>query len=226
VGYDSESQKLILASKSSLNGPFAQRFSDRFYSQVRNKDSSVERYLTKFNVSLVFEVIEPEFDPHIIEYPEPQLVLLDIVLRTPEFKRFSYETIRHQASLWGVGFKEKTALIESPEDFRSWLSAQEKTWDPSIEGYVIESADGQMVKVKLPYYVFWKQMRGLAARVIKGSAVTPPESELGQHFFEYLKTAPKELLESANIIQLRKAFENQVFHTSASIKPHLKSLTM
>ena len=42
---------------------------------------------------------------------------------------------------------------------------RQETMDPlaeHTEGYVIEDAAGYMVKIKLPFYTFWKKMRAAA----------------------------------------------------------------
>lgn len=62
-----------------------------------------------------------------------------------------------------------------------------------IEGFVLEDADGYMVKLKLAYYNFWKFMRSVAHEAIrKGyidnrrtSALTTP---LSNQFYGWVKT--------------------------------------
>lgn len=53
----------------------------------------IKEYVKTRNVSLVFEVVLPEKDPHIIEYKSDKLVLLDIVKRQMKYEKLPYEDV-------------------------------------------------------------------------------------------------------------------------------------
>ncbi|WP_345807532.1 T4 RnlA family RNA ligase [Bacillus pumilus] len=74
VGYDSLSNQLVFTSKSftsKLSNDHAKWVEELFYKTFnQNQVKLIEEYLKVNKASLVFEVILPEKDPHIIEYKE------------------------------------------------------------------------------------------------------------------------------------------------------------
>ena len=118
------------------------------------------------NNCLVFEVIDPVFDPHIIEYTEPQVVLLDIIDRDYKFSKQSYGQVVSFAKRYGFAFKKKAKTINSYDALVSFINAA-KEYDfefngEKVEGFVIEDSDGFQFKVKTGYYNFWKTVRRIA----------------------------------------------------------------
>ena len=81
VGCDSAAGGLVIASKSTTEGDYATAFRREFLEQFRAKLPSITDYLRRHNACLLFEVVLPRFDPHIIAYESNKLVLLDIVKR-------------------------------------------------------------------------------------------------------------------------------------------------
>ena len=81
-----------------------------------------------------------------------------------------------------------------------------------IEGFVIEDAAGRMVKLKLPYYKFWKQMRGMAEEIAQKGGIDRRHTRLdaeGEAFCRwatalYQKEGDKP--EPWNICELRRRF--------------------
>ena len=74
--------KLFAASKSTNEGPYASEFKKLIVKHLTEKGMTEEFLaadLFKRKVSCVFEVIIPDFDPHIIQYSNATLVLLDII---------------------------------------------------------------------------------------------------------------------------------------------------
>ena len=71
--------KLFFASKSTNEGPFVKYFKDIF-NKIYNDEQieNIKKKIIRENVTFVFEVIDPINDPHIIEYKESKIVLLDI----------------------------------------------------------------------------------------------------------------------------------------------------
>ena len=110
-------------------------------------------------------------DPHIIEYPESNLYLLDIVHNQMEFARFDYGQMCQIADRFGLTPKEKAFEIASWQEFFDWyydvLEEDYEYKGRKIEGFVIEDSTGFMTKLKLAYYNFWKFMRGVAQETIR-----------------------------------------------------------
>ena len=183
--------------------------------------NKIKDYIKENNVSFVFECCDMENDPHIIEYPESKVVLLDVVKNQMKFEKLSYDELFQLATKLGIKVKEKAFVIESWEDFYAWYNEVTtegyKYKGNDIEGFVIEDSVGYMTKLKLFYYKYWKKLRGVAQSVLRygnykwtGSLLTREENEfLGWCKSTFLNMTPeeKEAAKSyANICNLRKKF--------------------
>lgn len=91
--------------------------------------------------------------------------------------------------------KEKAFEIPDWQTFFDWYQDIRREGyeyrGQKIEGFVIEDRDGYMVKVKLAYYNFWKQMRTVAKEVSRKGYIdntamlaTPVANE----FYGWLRT--------------------------------------
>jgi predicted kinase len=214
VGYDSESDQLVIASKSSLTGDFKEWFQHIFFNTVSAEDrETLKFFLKENNCCFVFEVIDPENDPHMIEYENAHLVLLDVIYREVEFRKMPFTDLATIAMQFGLKYKLISKTIKDWADFYKWYNDNEQGWDETLEGYVIEDKNGFMTKVKLPFYHFWKRMRTLKDEVGKKgyikntSSLTTP---LANEFYGWARDKFKETPELLNsgIIALRKMFYN------------------
>ncbi|WJJ55323.1 hypothetical protein QB910_000079 [Dabrowskivirus KKP3916] len=211
VGYDSQSGELVISSKSRIDGDFAVRFRELFFEQFDSKQVEVIKNVCKeTNVSLVFEVIDPIFDPHIIEYKSPQLVLLDMVSRNVEYSKRDYSIVKIFAGIIGVKVKEHVATLYDWTEFYNFYNAVVVDLEDEIEGYVFEDANGFMTKLKTPYYNFWKHMRTVKdqvahdiSKVEQGWLYTPLHNKVFAFFRDY---PDRESLKHKDIITLRKEF--------------------
>ena len=80
VSYNEYEDDLFVASKSTIDSQFAQWFKDMLYEKVSSENLiKMKEFIKENNVSFVFECVDMKNDPHIIEYPESELFLLDIV---------------------------------------------------------------------------------------------------------------------------------------------------
>ena len=224
VGWNPETDDLLITSKSSPISDFSGYFKDNLLAIYGEKTLKMLRqYIKDQNVSFVFECCDMEHDPHIIEYPKTKIVLLDIVRNKTEFDKIPYNTLLAIAEPFGFEVKEKAYVLESWEDFFAWyheVNAEDYKYNNQyIEGFVVEDSSGYMVKMKLHYYKFWKRLRGVAQSVIKhghykymGSLLTPFENE----FFGWCKNLYQTLSSDerrdladksyTNIVHLRKIF--------------------
>lgn len=185
VSYDEYNDDLFIASKSTIDSQFAQWLKEAIYNQITEESrEKMKQYAKDNNVSFVFENVDMKNDPHIIEYPESKLYLLDIVYNQMDFAKYDYETMCDIAHQLGLTPKEKAFEIANWQDFYDWyydiLEEDYEYNGRKIEGFVIEDSVGYMTKLKLAYYNFWKFMRAISHEAIrngyikKTSALTTP----------------------------------------------------
>lgn len=172
LGYDARRDVPMVASKSTADGPFAGWFRDILAEKVSAPNfERLRRYLRDTESSMTFEVIDPVNDPHIIEYDEPNIVLLDIVRRATDFRKASYDTVKEVGQYFGLDVKQRAMRFENKIQFLAWYRKAEKEGlahtfgRKPVEGFVLEDASGFQTKWKSPYYRFWKQMRSQHHRV-------------------------------------------------------------
>jgi len=185
VSYNEYEDDLLIASKSTLDSQFAQWFREMLYEKVSAENiQEMKKYIKEHNVSFVFECVDMKNDPHIIEYPNSELFLLDIVQNDMNFSKYEYDTMVDVANQFGLTPKEKAFEIATWQEFFDWyydILEEDYEYDGrKIEGFVIEDSVGYMTKLKLTYYNFWKFMRSISHEAIrngyikKTSALTTP----------------------------------------------------
>lgn len=212
VGYDSESDKLIFTSKSETNTEHAEWLRDLFYKTFnRIEVVLITKELKDYNVNLVFEVIKFQDDPHIIEYPEDKIVLLDIVKRQVQYDKWDYIKVKNFAKDYGCEVKQLLRTFENWTEMYKWYRDVTQDMSLEAEGFVIEDSVGFMTKIKLPYYNFWKQMRGLKDKfarrhehTVKGGSLYTP---LHNKVFKWMKGQNPQWLKESDIISVRRKFE-------------------
>lgn len=212
VSYDHKTGDLFITSKSTPNGPYANNLREIFYQQVQNIEA-VKEYLKNNNVTMVFECIDPENDPHIIKYESRKLVLLDIVENDPTFKKRPYFDVDYVATMLKLECKHLAYVLSDWQSFCDWYSevtSKDYMYKGSfIEGFVLEDFDGFMVKLKLHYYNTWKHMRSVVDAVNQcgyyryTSSLVSKEENL---FYGWYKNMGKDLFEGLDIISLREEF--------------------
>ena len=185
VSYNEYEDDLLIASKSTLDSQFAQWFKEMLYEKVPAENiQEMKKYIKEHNVSFVFECVDMKNDPHIIEYPNSELFLLDIVQNDMNFSKYEYDTMVDAANQFGLTPKEKAFEIATWQEFFDWyydILEEDYEYDGrKIEGFVIEDSVGYMTKLKLTYYNFWKFMRSISHEAIRNgyirrtSALTTP----------------------------------------------------
>lgn len=163
LSYNPKTDDFFIATKSVDYGDYK----DWFKQILEDKNyltNELKQYLKENNVTFVFEVIDTEHDSHIIEYKEKQVCLLDIIRNEFEFKPYSYDELCEVTSKFVI-HRKYMYCIECDCDIDRVLR-QLKDNDYKIEGYVIRDKNNKMVKVKLPYYKFWKKVRSYLERII------------------------------------------------------------
>lgn len=200
--------KLFLASKSSNVGEYANYFRSIYEKSNIDKDKLLN-YLKNNDVSLTFEIIDIENDPHIIKETKSRLVLLDIIHNDLEFKKEPYEKVVELGNLINCESKNIYIEFDNFRDFHSWYienTDEEDLSKDNIEGVVIES-NGIMTKLKFPYYNFWKLMRNVKEGVARKSNIKLSKlyNATSNYFYAYLKTLDEETIKK-DIITLREKF--------------------
>lgn len=195
ISYDEYNDDLFIASKSTIEGDFAKYLKDMLYRKVSADNiAAMKQYIKDNDVSFVFECVDMKNDPHVIDYPDSELFLLDIVYNTMDFSKYDYEQMVNVADEFGLKHKEKAYEIANWQEFFDWyyevLEPDYEYHGREIEGFVIEDSAGYMVKLKFTYYNFWKFMRSVAQEAIrrgyiqKTAALTTP---LANEFYAWVK---------------------------------------
>ena len=171
IGYDSETDELFIASKSTPDGDFAGWLREIFEATVpEGTRERMRRWLRDNEASMVFEVIDPVRDPHMIDYERAHLVLLDVFHRSAQPEKLPYEHLKAVGERFGLEVKRRAMEFKTPQAFAGWYKAacSDLNWrykTEDIEGLVLEDRAGFQTKVKLPHYSFWKRMRSAKERM-------------------------------------------------------------
>lgn len=221
VSYDADNDDLFITTKSNPTGNYAEIFKNMLFSKMSEPSRDRMKAVCKdSDVSFVFECVDMENDPHVIEYPESELFLLSIVKNKMEFEQISYENLLNIGSALKVKVKEKAFEIASWGEFVDWyneVTSEGYEYNGKIiEGFVIEDVEGKMVKIKLQYYNFWKFMRSIAHEVLRSGyfrrtgSLTTPEANMFYSFCQKLyndaATREQRDLIPRDIIYLRNEF--------------------
>lgn len=172
---DPKNPTWFIASKTTTEGDFAQNLRKLVQPELT---PALMQKVIQDKVTLVFEVIDPTFDPHIEEYQHAELVLLDVVKNELNFETLPQEDIVQYLELFSwkqthatVRQKKLIKTLENYNDFA--ILVQEANSVPmsspnSIEGYVFEdsSPTKNMFKLKTDWYSAWKFMRSMQHRII------------------------------------------------------------
>ncbi len=209
IGYNTENDELFISSKSTNEGEFVEYFKEVI--QCVGLDLNlVKNICQNEGVTLVFEVIHPEKDSHIIEYAEKSLFLLNAPKNEFDYSALDYNKLCRIAEILSVQVKERVEVFSNWSEFSDWYAKIENNIEHGlegefIEGYVIECSDGFMFKIKTEYYQFWKKMRGVLDKLSKGKVYntswlrTPYEIQA----YSKIKDIPRDELSKMSIIDVR-----------------------
>ena len=225
IAYDYNHDDLFIASKSTTKGDYVEYIKEQLNQYRENLLNYLRNsYNNDEPISLVFECEDIEHDPHIIEYSENHLVLLDAIKNTIDYNALPYEVLCNIANKIGCQVKEKAFEIKTWEDFRSMYSNvqdYEYTYNGRyIEGFVFTDASGFMTKCKTAYYNEWKKLRGVADSTLRCGYITRTGmliNALENKFYgfcrdlynNYYDRVEKKYPFKTDIISLRNKFENQ-----------------
>ena len=218
TGYDKRTDQLVVASKSRIDGDFADWFREILEEELG--EAGLERLL-RFNrdqcASCVFEVIDPINDPHIIEESRRRVVLLDAIHRHEEFQALAYDDLVQLGKHLGCDVKSIAFLLPNWRGLEANLErvGNDESWKPRdyngpVEGLVIEDANGFMFKKKALFYDRWKRARSMKDRVIASRKSTPKPLDRSRYeddavllaFLDWCLLQSDEVL-SRDIVELR-----------------------
>jgi tRNA splicing ligase len=180
----------------------------------KDKINEMNFHCNKNNCTMVFEVIDTQNDPHIIEYEGDRVVLLDIIKNNITFSKLPYNQLVDIANTIGLIVKEKAIKLFTSKEFEKFYNSilnEEQDEYKEIEGFVFEDDKGFMFKLKTPYYNFWKFMRGVANGVSKNGCYKKESfltDEYSQSFYTWLQSQYKKgiIYDSNEIIKIRNEF--------------------
>lgn len=155
----------FIASKSTNEGPFADMFRELVEPYLTDY---LKEYVTSNNLSLIFEVNHLD-DPHLVEYSESHLVLLEAIHNQHNFNKLTYSDLEVLADNAGFAVKQRVATLHNYQEWRQFreLHKSDPISDVSCEGWVLEDAEQRMFKLKANGYSFWKRMRSLKESTYK-----------------------------------------------------------
>ena len=209
--------QLFVASKSTNQGDYALNFQHILNTHV--DCDKLKEYLKKNNCSAIFECVDPFKDPHIIEYVNEKVVLLDIVQNDFSDTFKSYDEVFNLAKEIGCKPKEMCKIFNTFEELKSFVEAFDKDDKNEIEGFVFVDQNNFMLKYKTPFYKFWKEMRKMKEYINKGSnkeycstkTSLPGQYKLMHELFSFMTNIKRSGvdLDTLSIIDIRNMYYNK-----------------
>ena len=211
--------EVVLTSKSVTSGKYKDIFQDiwdKVESEVREL---LKKTMIENNCTAVFEVVSPEYDPHIIKYDKEHLYLLDFIENKLDLDTHNIDLEFSEKLMKKVEFssglltkKEELTRLENYDELYNFLAEKEKSLE-EFEGYVLCDNSGFMFKFKLPYYNLWKTRRAWLERyrsaLVKGKKVEVTEKDEHRHFKKFLLKLGKDKLQELSIIDVRELYEKE-----------------
>ena len=211
--------EVVLTSKSVTSGKYKDIFQNIWNKVEDSVKELLKQTMIKNNCTAVFEVVSPEYDPHIIKYDREHLYLLDFIENKLDLDTHNIDLGFSENLMKKVEFssnlltkKEELTRLENYDELYHFL--HEKTMSlEEFEGYVLCDNSGFMFKFKLPYYTLWKERRGWLERyrsaLSKGKKVEVTEKDEHRHFKKFLLKLGKDKLEGLSIIDVRELYEKE-----------------
>jgi predicted kinase len=213
VSYHNRMDKLFVSSKSTNDGDYAKMVQDEINKLDQEK---LKEIIKKFGVTLIFEVINKDKDPHIIKYPTNKIVLLDAKVNNFNEEYLSYNVLKYISETLGVELKISEITFENWEDIYAWKKNEDVSYDCKHEGWVLEDMNGFRLKYKTRYYKFWKMMRAVKEKMQKGQQLDHRFSSFKESaiheakVYNIIKNIPPEKLENMSIIDIADIHYNNM----------------
>ena len=206
--------EFLFLSKSTDGSKFSQLFKDTFldHANVLGIDMvSLKEFIKREDVSLVFEVVDNDKDPHIIKYENKGVVLLDV------FKNQLEEELldKHAYKELELFVKPEEFVINSYDELKSYVKGFNKGIDirtsPVLEnvgekisqyneGVILTDAEGFRIKIKGAYYNVWKSVRPIIYQRLAGKRGYPKD-RFGEEFLEFISEYRRETITDSLLIE-------------------------
>ena len=211
--------EIVLTSKSVTSGKYKDIFQDIWNKVEDEVKELLKKTMIENNCTAVFEVVSPEYDPHIIKYDKEHLYLLDFIENKLDLDTHNIDLEFSENLMKKVEFssdlltkKEELTRLENYDELCNFLAEKEKSLE-EFEGYVLCDNSGFMFKFKLPYYNLWKTRRAWLERyrsaLAKGKKVEVTEKDEHRHFKKFLLKLGKDKLQELSIIDVRELYEKE-----------------
>ena len=211
--------EVVLTSKSVTSGKYKDIFQDIWNKVESEVRELLKKTMIENNCTAVFEVVSPEYDPHIIKYDKEHLYLLDFIENKFDLDTHNIDLEFSENLMKKVEFssdlltkKEELTRLENYDELYNFLAEKEKSLE-EFEGYVLCDNSGFMFKFKLPYYNLWKTRRAWLERyrsaLVKGKKVEVTEKDEHRHFKKFLLKLGKDKLQELSIIDARELYEKE-----------------
>ena len=211
--------EIVLTSKSVTSGKYKDIFQDIWNKVEDEVKELLKKTMIENNCTAVFEVVSPEYDPHIIKYDKEHLYLLDFIENKLDLDTHNIDLEFSENLMKKVEFssdlltkKEELTRLENYNELYNFLAEKEKSLE-EFEGYVLCDNSGFMFKFKLPYYNLWKTRRAWLERyrsaLAKGKKVEVTEKDEHRHFKKFLLKLGKDKLQELSIIDVRELYEKE-----------------
>ena len=217
---------LIFTSKSTMGGDHAVMVKENLYNIYGEEAiEKMREYANEHDVTFVFEVIDRERDPHIIQYNKNYAILLDIIHNDMKFSKLPYGELKKVANDIGLEYKLHFKTVNSVKELSQLLDKMldpkfrkttDRIDDDCVEGFVLEDADGFMFKLKVAYYNDWKMLRSVANKIFRSGNINftgALQSVESNYFYGWCRDKFAELdrqgrwdYSKRNIIDLRNEF--------------------
>ena len=214
--------EVVLTSKSVTSGKYKDIFQNIWNKVEDEVRELLKKTMIENNCTAVFEVVSPEYDPHIIKYDKEHLYLLDFIENKLDLDTHNIDLEFSEKLMKKVEFssnlltkKEELTRLENYDELYNFL--HEKTMSlEEFEGYVLCDNSGLMFKFKLPYYMLWKGRRTWLERyrtaLLKGKRIETKdiEKDENRHFKKFLLELGKDKLQGLSIIDVREMYEKSL----------------
>ena len=213
---------IVLATKSTTNGTYKDIFQSIWDKVEDSVKELLKQIMIENNCTAVFEVVSPEYDPHIIKYDKEHLYLLDFIENKLDIDTHNIDLEFSENLMKKVEFsstiltkKELVTKLENYDELYHFLDEKAKSLE-EFEGYVLCDNSGLMFKFKLPYYMLWKGRRTWLERyrtaLLKGKRIEirDIEKDENRHFKKFLLELGKDKLQGLSIIDVREMYEESL----------------
>lgn len=231
--------EFYFATKSVVDSDLALLFADIFKNTFdAEKQDYIKNFLKTHNCSLAFESISPVSDAHVIQYGTEKLVLLNIVKNEVIFDTLDWDLVMEFAETVGVELAEVDAIIHDKQQLNDYMlkAVEENIFDldtTHLEGYVIKFDNNYMTKLKLPFYLYWKNIRQSVEKLTNkktkavntGNIFNPTTEEIGRNHFQNVNKETSEILNLAYKMYVEKdlSFDVIEFMNTKELKELVKN---